>query len=386
MIYDFDKTVDRSHSDSFKWRIYPADVQPLWVADTDFEVAPEIVAEIQKRLSHPVFGYAIEIPGFKETIVRRMADRYQWAIKEEAVFLVPGIVSGYNFACRAFVRPGQAVLIQTPAYPPFFTGPQNNQVESVLNPLVFNAESGRYEIDFEDFEARIRSGKVDMFVLCNPQNPTGRVFTREELTRMADICAMHHVVIVSDEIHSDIIYSGENHTPIASIAPDIGNHCLTLIAPSKTFNIPGFACSVGIIQDPTLRERYARALRGLAPQVSLLSQYGGLAAYQYGGEWLKQMNAYLEANRDFVFQTVAAELPDVRQSKPQATFLSWLDFSETKIADQPFKFFLDNAKVALNDGKTFGDAYGSFVRLNFGTNRARLSQALDKMIGAYRKK
>ena len=143
---------------------------------------------------------------------------------------------------------------------------------------------------------------------------------------------------------------------------------------------------MGIIQDPTLRERYARALRGLAPQVSLLSQYGGLAAYQYGGEWLKQMNAYLEANRDFVFQTVAAELPDVRQSKPQATFLSWLDFSETKIADQPFKFFLDNAKVALNDGKTFGDAYGSFVRLNFGTNRARLSQALDKMIGAYRKK
>lgn len=385
MIYDFDKPIDRSQSDSIKWKAYPKDVLPLWIADTDFEVAPEIIAAIQERMNHPVFGYGVDNQELIETVCERMKRQYAWEVKAEEVTLVAGIVSGYNYACRAFVNPGRSVLIQTPAYPPFFTGPTNNRVGSVFNPLIYNLETSRYEIDFNDFEAKIVSGKVGMFILCNPQNPTGRVFNESELRRMAQICLDHDVTIVSDEIHAEIIYSGEKHIPIASLLPEIAAHSVTLIAPSKTFNIPGLSCSVAIIQDEKLRETYRTAMMGFSSGVSLLSQYGGLAAYRQGGEWLRQMNAYLESNRDFVYQTISAELPEVRQTKIQGTFLAWLDFSDTKISADPASFFLEKAKVALNEGKTFGAQYGGFTRLNFGTNRARLSQALERMVGAFRK-
>lgn len=385
MIYDFDKPIDRSQSDSIKWNAYPKDVLPLWIADTDFEIAPEIIAAIQERMAHPIFGYGIDNPELIETVCERMKRQYGWNVKAEEIMLVSGIVSGYNYACRAFVNPGRSALIQTPAYPPFFTGPKNNHVGSVFNPLRYNPETSRYEIDFDDFEAKIISGKVDMFVLCNPQNPTGRVFDESELRRMAQICLDHNVTIVSDEIHAEILYSGEKHIPIASLSPQISAKSVTLIAPSKTFNIPGLSCSVAIIQDEKLRESYRTATMGFSSGVSLLSQYGGLAAYKYGGNWLRQMNAYLEQNRDFVYETISAELPEVHQTKIQGTFLAWLDFSETKIAGNPAAFFLEKAKVALNEGKTFGEQYDGFTRLNFGTNRARLNEALDRMISAYRK-
>lgn len=385
MLYNFDRPVDRSQSEAIKWNVYPKDVLPLWIADTDFEVAPEIVAKIQKRLEHPVFGYGFDLPELKQVVCDRMMTRYHWTVKPEELVLVAGIVSGYNFACRTLVRPGRNALIQTPAYPPFFAGPINNNVGSVFNPLVYNPETQRYEIDFDNFEAKIRAGNIDMFILCNPQNPTGRVFTADELRRMAEICLENNVKIVSDEIHSDIIYSGETHIPVASLSPEIAANTITFIAPSKTFNIPGFACSVAIIQDETLRNDFKKSLEGFSFGVSLLSQYGGLAAYRDGGDWLNQMNNYLEKNRDFVYETIARELPTVRQTKIQATFLAWLDFTDTPITENTSQYLIENAKVALNDGKNFGAEYGSFVRLNFGTNRATLTEALTRVIDAVRR-
>lgn len=386
MNYNFDKFVERHETDSMKWRIYPKDVLPLWVADTDFEVEPKIIEAIQERLKHPVFGYAVVNPELVDTFKSRMDDRYSWSINRDAIVPVPGIVPGFNFALKAFVKLGESVLIQTPAYPPFFSSPAVNGLNLVTNKLVYNAETERYEIDFEDFEKRIKSENVGAFILCNPQNPTGRVFTPDELRRMGEICIANDVLIISDEIHAEILFSGQRHTPIASLSPEIAKRTVTFMAPSKTFNIPGLACSVAIIENPELREAYGKILWSFSSGVSLLSQVGGMAAYKYGGEWLRQINEYLEGNRDFLYDSIRREIPEVRQTKIEATFLAWLDFSNTKISDKPQQFFLENAKVALNDGKTFGSEYGSFVRLNFGTNRARLSQALDQIFSAYRRK
>ena len=244
MIYNFDEIIDRRGTDSLKLEaLLPRwgreDLIPMWVADMDFKTPPFIVKAVKKRIECEIFGYTEKPLAWYQSIIDWQKKRHQLSIDKEMICFIPGVVPALVMAIEAFTHVGDNVLIQPPVYYPFAAAIRNTGRKVVTNPLLL--QEGQYHIDFEDFEARIRSGKVDMFVLCNPQNPTGRVFTREELTRMADICAMHHVVIVSDEIHSDIIYSGENHTPIASIAPDIGNHCLTLIAPSKTFNIPGFA-------------------------------------------------------------------------------------------------------------------------------------------------
>lgn len=384
MIYNFDKLVDRRGTDSVKWLAYPKDVLPLWVADTDFEVEPKIVEAIQERLKHPVFGYAEVNAELIEVFRRRMADRYHWSLSHDAIVPVPGIVPGFTFALKAFVKPGKSVLIQTPAYPPFFTAPAVNGLRTVINDLVYNAETERYEIDFATFEKSVMTENVGAFILCNPQNPTGRVFTPDELRRMGEICAANDVLIISDEIHAEILYSGQRHTPIATLSPEFGQRTITFMAPSKTFNIPGFSCSLAVIENPDLRDVYGKTLWGFSSGVSLLSQVGGMAAYKHGDNWLVQQNRYLEGNRDFLYGAIQREIPEVRQTKIEATFLAWLDFSRTKIADKPQRFFLENAKVALNDGKTFGENYGSFVRLNFGTSRTRLSQALDQLFAAYR--
>lgn len=386
MKYDFDKLVERRGTDSVKWLAYPNDVLPLWVADTDFEVEPKIIEAIQDRLKHPVLGYAEVNSELIEIFQKRMIDRYNWSLHQDDIIPVPGIVPGFTYALKAFIKPGKTVLVQTPAYPPFFSAPAVNELKTVINDLVYNAETERYEIDFENFEKSVKNENVGAFILCNPQNPTGRVFTPDELRRMGEICVANDVIIISDEIHAEILYSGQRHTPIATLSPEIAKRTITFMAPSKTFNIPGLSCSVAILENPELREAYGKILWSFSSGVSLLSQIGGLAAYKYGDEWLKQMSQYLERNRDFVYNAIRREIPGVRQTKIEATFLAWLDFSKTKIADKPQQFFLENAKVALNDGKTFGANYGSFVRLNFGTSHTRLSQALGRLFSAYRRK
>lgn len=376
--YNFDVIPERRNTNSFKWDLFPSDRLPLWVADMDFEVCPKIIEAIQKRLEHPVFGYTMDSPEFKKVFCDRMMQRYKWKVDPEDIILIPGIVSGFNFAIRAFCGTENSVIYQTPAYPPFIEAPDNIHVEGIQNDLVYQDSEQMWKIDFEKFESQIKEN-TSLFILCNPHNPVGRAFTAEELTRLGEICLRHNVKICSDEIHCEILYKGAVHTPIASLNEAYASNTITFMAPSKTFNIPGLSCSVAIVQDPVMRERFKKALSGLGSFVTVLSQEAGLAAYRDCADWHAGLLDYLEENRDFAQQYIRENMPAIRMNKIEATFLLWLDCSALPIEGSPAEFFAKNAHVQLNDGKSFGAAYAKFVRLNFGTNRETLAKALENM-------
>ena len=376
MAYDFDRVIDRRNSDSVKWRYY-GDALPLWVADMDL-VSPEpVVRALRERVVHSVYGYGTEPRELRDVVVERLARLYNWQVEPEAVFFLPGVVTGFNQACHAVTSPGDGVLIQTPAYPPFFSVPNN--VKLTLNEMELTRQSdGRYTIDLDAVEAAI-TDRTRIFILCNPHNPVGRVFQREELERMAEICLRHKVVICSDEIHCDLLFSGSRHLPVASLAPEIADRTITLMAPSKTFNIAGLGCSVAIVPNRELKDKFKTAHAGLVSHVNVLGFIAALAAYRDGQAWLDEVLAYLEANRDWLYQAVNEQLPGVRMGKPEGTYLAWLDCREAGIPGNPFEFFLKEAKVALNDGVAFGKGGQRFVRLNFGCPRSTLMEALDRM-------
>jgi cystathionine beta-lyase len=314
-----------------------------------------------------------------QVIVDRMADRYGLQVLPEQVVLVPGVVTGFNLIARAMAAPGEGVLIQTPVYPPFLSAPRSAGLQRQEMELTY-CPDGSYSIDYDAFEAAI-TDQTRLFILCNPHNPVGKVFRRDELERMAEICLRHKVVICSDEIHCDLIYSGYQHIPIASLQPEIAQNSLTLIAPSKTFNIAGLACSAAIIPNPLLRNKLQSIRNGLVGSVNLLGQVAGLAAYRDGQPWLDELLAYLEANRDFLFDFVKNELPGIHMSKPEGTYLAWLDCRKARISDgiSPCEFFIKNARVAMNDGAAFGQGGQGFARLNFGCPRSMLAEALERM-------
>ena len=378
MTYNFDRIPDRRHTECAKWDLFPEDVLPLWVADTDFEVCPKILDEIKHRMEHPVFGYGLDSPEFKSVFCERMERFYNWKVSPDDLVMVPGIVSGFNFAIRAFCGSENSVIYQTPAYPPFIEGPDNFRIEGIANPLYFDADDRRWKIDYDKFEEQIKEN-TSLFILCNPHNPVGRVFTPEELSRLGKICLKHHVKICSDEIHCEIIYDGNKHTPIASMNEEFAADTITFMAPSKTFNIPGLACSVAIVQDPEMKKAFKRALQGLGSHVSVLSQAAGLAAYRDCEDWRRELLEYLAANRDFAYSYIHENLPGIGTNEIEATFLMWLDCANLGIEGSPSEFFAEKAKVQLNDGATFGKGFEKFVRLNFGTNRKTLEEALDRM-------
>ena len=384
MKYEFDKIANRRGTNCVKWDAYPADRLPLWVADMDFDVCPKIIDAMRKRLEHPVFGYSKDYDELKQVIVERMKRLYNWEITADSIIFVPGIVSGFNFAVRAYCGADNSVIYQTPAYPPFIAAPGNFDIEGINNDLYFDESDRLWKIDFEKFESQIKAN-TSLFMLCNPHNPVGRVFTKEELTKLGNICAKHNMYICSDEIHSDIIYSGYHQTPIASINEDFANRTITFIAPSKTYNIPGLSCSAAIIPNKEMREKYAKALAGLCSGVTGIAQIAGIAAYRDCQDWLDELRVYLEGNRDFAEDYIRANMPAIKTNKMEGTFLMWLDCSACNIEGSPADFFAEKAHVQLNDGIAFGKDYGKFVRLNLGTNRATLAEALERMKNALEK-
>jgi len=377
MKYDFDFLPDRLHTESVKWRVFDQDVLPMWVADMDFRSPEPVIRALQERVSHGVFGYAMEMPELRETIQNQLFEKYHWTVALEDIVLLPGVVKGFNMACHMFSQEGGGALIQTPVYFPFLSAPANAGLERQEMELT-RAEDGRYEIDFDRFEAAITS-QTRLFILCSPHNPVGRVFCKEELERMAEICLRHDVVICSDEIHCDLIFSGQQHYPTASLSPEIAQNTITLMAPSKTYNIAGLDCSFAVIQNPDLRRRFQSTDRGLVGHVNLMGLVAALAAYQDGQDWLNQALTYLEANRDHLWQAVNQELPGIRMASPEGTYLAWLDCRGAGIAGSPHRFFLDKAHVAMNDGAAFGKGGEGFVRLNFGCPRSMLDEALARM-------
>jgi len=380
MSFDFDQVLDRRSSDSTKWRKYGPDVLPLWVADMDFRCPEPVLSALHRRVEHGIFGYGQEPPELRSELVEHLQRFHNWEISPEWLVFVPGVVSGFNVACRALTRPGDGLLVQTPVYFPILRVPDNahltmNSMELTQRP------DGQYEVDLELFE-RIITGRTRVFILCNPQNPLGRVFRKDELEQMAEVCLRHGVAIVSDEIHCDLVFSGHRHLSVAALDPEIARRSITLLAPSKTYNIAGLHCSVAVVPDAGLRARYKAAFGDVVPGVGVLAFTAALAAYQHGQAWLDEVLGYLEANRDFLHDYVAAHLPGITMARPEGTYLAWLDCRPANLPGNPHRFFLEKAGVAMNDGETFGPGGEGFVRLNFACPRSTLVEALERIRNA----
>lgn len=374
---DFDQIINRRDSESYKWNKYDQDILPMWVADMDFRSPEPVIEALQERVAHGVFGYGFELEGLQDAVAAHLLERQDWPVDPEQVRFISGVVTGINHAIYSLTDPGDSILIQTPVYPPFLVAPGQAGRKRVDSPLIRTSD-GKYEIDFDDFERKAASG-VKLFILCSPHNPVGRVFSREELTRMAEICLAHDVLICSDEIHSDLVYSESRHIPIASLSPEVSSRTVTYLAPSKTFNLAGLSTSIFIAQDPDMRKRLSESMSMLLGHPNILGMHAARAAYQHGRPWLDAILKYLETNRDFLFDFVKVKLPGIKMWRPEGTFLAWLDCSGLELGTPPFEFFLKEAKVGLNDGKTFGDEGKDFVRLNFGCPHALLAEGLERM-------
>ncbi len=377
---DFDTIINRRQTESVKWNWFDEDVLPMWVADMDFRSPEPVIQALRERVDHGVFGYGLAPEGLQEAVAAHLAERQAWDVDPGAVSFISGVVTGFTHAIYSLTEPGDKVLIQTPVYPPFLRAPEQAGRQRVENPLV-RRDDGKYEIDFDDFEAKIASG-VKLFILCSPHNPVGRVFTRAELARMAEICLAHDVLICSDEIHADLVFSGHPHTTIASLSPEVAARTVTYFAPSKTFNLAGLSTSIYVAQDEELRQRLGSSMTMLLGHPNILGMQAALAAYRSGRPWLDAVLSYLEENRDALVAFVREELPGVSVWRPEGTYLAWLDCRDLALERSPQEFFLQEAKVGLNEGADFGEAGAGFVRLNFGCPRALLEEGLRRMKAA----
>jgi cystathionine beta-lyase len=375
--YDFDRIIDRRATDSTKWHYYDADVLPMWVADMDFRSPEPVIVALHARVDHGVFGYERAPQALREIIVARLKRLYGWDVAPEAILFLPGVVAGFNLVVQTLLGRGEGLLIQTPVYPPILRAGKIAGVATHAMSLTRRAD-GYYTIDFDLF-ARTITDRTRMFLLCNPHNPVGRVFEKNELAQMAELCLRHDLLICSDEIHGDLVFSGHRHRPIAALAPEVAARTITLMAPSKTFNVPGLHCAFAVIPDATLRAQFQKGRRGILGAVNVLGYTAALAAYRHGQPWLDALLRYLEANRDFAVAYIRQHMPAIHVTPPEGTYLAWLDCRAADIPGNPQTFFLETARVALNDGATFGPGGEGFVRLNFGCPRATLAESLARM-------
>ena len=381
MAYNFDHTPNRRIPGvSNKWTIYPDDVLPMWVADMDFQAPKPILKELHKAVEQGVLGYEIPSKSLQETVAARMDHLYGWKVKPEAVVTVTGIVSGFGVAARAFSSVQKGVMVQTPVYNEFHELKNNVGIPQFNAPLVRSVHGNilHYEIDWDVFEKQAK--QAGMFLLCNPHNPLGMIYSRKDLVRMAEICIRHDVLIVSDEIHSELLLDDNTFTPMAKLSSEIAKRTVTLVAPSKTFNVPGLFCGFAIIPNKELRQSYTKTVESLRLHVSSMGLHAAQVAFsgQCDG-WLKELRHYLTGNRDFLVEYVTMHMPEVKITIPDATYLAWLDFTELNLKKSPYDFFLKNAKVALSNGAIFGENGVGHVRLNFGTSRRILKQGLDRI-------
>lgn len=387
MANNFDYTPNRRISGVYnKWTLYPNDVIPMWVADMDFQAPQPILKELRKVVDQGVLGYELPSKALKETVATRMHHLYGWKVKAEAVVAVTGIVSGFSVAARCYPSAQKGVLIQTPVYNEFHEVKNNVGIPQIDVPFVRKIDGNvlHYEIDWDLFEKRAQQAGI--FLLCNPHNPLGIIFSRKDLLRMAEICLRNNVLIVSDEIHSELLLDGHTFTPMAKLAPEIAKRTITLVAPSKTFNVPGLFCGFAIIPNRELREPYVKMVSQLRLHVSSMGLHAAQVGYsgQCDG-WLKELCRYLTGNKDFLIEYVTKYMPDVKTTIPDATYLGWLDFTELNLKKSPYDFFLKKARVAVSDGKIFGENGVGHIRLNFGTSRRILKQGLDRMRKALEK-
>ena len=378
--FDFDTPPDRRGTDSQKWQRYAGrDVLPLWVADMDFKSSPAIIEALHRRVEHGIFGYARPVKSTVEAVVEAMQARYGWKIDPSWIVWLPGLVVGLNVTAQAFAQPGEEVLTLTPVYPPFMTAPKNSARVSV--PVSWTLAGGRRTIDWDALEGAV-TPRTKLFYLCNPHNPLARVWRREELVRLAEFCERHNLVLCSDEIHCDLILdSSLPHVPTSVLSPEIAARTITLMAPSKTYNVPGLGTSIAIIPDSMRRARFVRAAAGIVAEVTSLGFVACEAAYRDSEPWRQALLSYLRGNRDYLLETIARELPGIRVEAPvEATYLLWLNVAELDLENPTAHF--EQHGLGLSDGAMFGAAKGTHVRLNFGCPRATLAEAVRRLKSA----
>lgn len=369
----FDTPVDRRDTSSNKWEKYgERDIIPMWVADTDFKAPQVVIDALQARVEHGVFGYTNTPAELNTLVIERMQQRYQWQLEDSALVWLPGLVCGLNLACRTVGQPGDEVISPKPIYPPFISAPQLSERKVISVPML--QEDNRWRLDFAALEQAI-TPTTRLLLFCNPQNPGGTVYRRDELEQLADIVVRHDLIICSDEIHCDLILEpGLQHIPLASLSPNIAARTITLMAPSKTFNIAGLGCSFAIIENPVLRRAFSRTRKGIVPDVNLLGYTAAIAAYKAGDSWNDRQCAYLRGNRDYLVEQIN-QIPGLSLQPGEATYLAWIDVSAAKLDNPPH--FFEEAGVGLSPGRDFGDE--RFMRLNFGCSRETLEEAVRRI-------
>ncbi|NMA85941.1 MAG: pyridoxal phosphate-dependent aminotransferase [Tissierellia bacterium] len=389
MKYNFDQIIDRKNTNSTKWEpevleemFGTSDVLPFWVADMDFKVAQPIIDAVVERAKHGIYGYAVRTDSYFDAIINWTSNRFGWEIEKDWIEYTPGVVPAINFILQTLGKSGDKVLIQEPVYYPFKRSIVNNGLEPVINLLKNN--NGKYEINFEDFEEKIKDPDTKFFILCNPHNPVGRIWSREDLIKIGNLCLENNVFVIADEIHNDLVYSGNSHTIFASINEDFAMNSITCTAPSKTFNLAGMQASNIIIPDSKIMEEYRKTIEkhnigGQNP----LSIVALEAAYNYGEEWLEELLVYLEGNIEFISDYLEKHLPKARFKKPEATYLAWIDLREYETNGERLeKIIIEKGKVAFDGGSWFGEGGQGFVRVNFACPRNLLKEGLSRMVKA----
>lgn len=391
MAYNFDEVIDRRNTDSLKYdfaarRGMPEDILPLWVADMDFKAPEEVIEALVAKSQHGIFGYSDSREDYFDVLYKWFDDRFDWQIEPNWLVKTPGVVYGVTTAIRALTEAGDGVLIQEPVYYPFKESIEMNNRQVVINELVY--EGGKYHIDFHDFEQQIVEKKVKMFVLCSPHNPVGRVWRKEELLQMGDICIKHGVIIVSDEIHADFVYPSHKHYVFADLKESYKDQTITCTAPSKTFNLAALQISNIFIADRRKRHKFRKAIvRGGYSQPNIMGLVACSAAYQYGEPWLEALKAYLKENLDFMRDYLEANIPGAKLVEPEGTYLVWVDVSGVKrfnglMSKDVDRFIAHDAGVWLDGGTMFGAGGKGFQRFNIACPRATLELALKKIVHA----
>ena len=391
MQYDFDTPIDRTHTWSIKHDFKKEngkadDILPRWVADMDFRSPDSVVEALKKAVDHGIFGYSRADESYFDAVAAWYQKRHHLTLQPEWMTCTPGIVFALSIAVRAFTQEGDAVLIQPPVYHPFSRAILRNKRTLVENPLVL--KDGHYEMDLEELEQKVLDEHVKLMILCNPHNPVGRVWTREELTALADICLRHHVYVISDEIHGDFVWQGHEQTPYASISEEACLHSMMCTAPSKTFNLAGMATSNLFIPDPEMRRKFRSELLDVGQEnMNRLGLFACRAAYEGGGEWLDQLIGYLAGNLALVRDFCKNRVPQIQLVEPEGTYLAWLDCRELGMTDDELMaFFSNEAKVWLDPGTHSGEQGSGFMRFNLGSSRSVIAQALDQIEAAWKKR
>ena len=382
LCYNFDTCPDRSGYGSLKWDKYAGrNILPLWVADMDFVSAPEIIAALQTRLDHGIFGYTIPFEEPVQAVLNYLQRQHNYSAKASWLNFLPGLVPAINLCCHAFTEPGDSVMTATPVYPPFLSAPDYANRELIKVPLCLNDED-QWTLDFHAMDAAVKPN-TKVFVLCSPHNPVGRVFTKSELKRLAAFCERHDLILISDEIHCDLVFDeSAKHIVTATLSPELAARTVTLMAPSKTYNLPGLACAFSVIQDSSLRLRFQKTIRGIITEVNCFGYAGCAAAYNNGEPWRQALLAYLRSNYELVYQFVQEQMPEITFRPMEATYLAWFDVSRLGL-ENPIAFFEEQG-VGLSDGVPFDGI--QHVRLNFGCPRDRLIEGLEKMAAALKKR